>query len=166
MTTPFERWVATSSACRLVYTTNIPMKISATIHDNAMTAIFLNLDLFKIEMVVVNDTVIAAMIASNLWTFSEKNFGPGNINPLGQSGQDVHDNACLEAVIDLPEIMVLKIRTNEISVSTKILFKCLRNLKKMKDLNLPKTKDPPLVEYLRWSNIPIKISLVIYLFVT
>jgi len=66
MTTPFERWVATSSACRLVYTTNIPMIISATIHDNAMTAIFLNLDLFKIEMVVVNDTVIAAMIASNL----------------------------------------------------------------------------------------------------
>lgn len=42
------------------------MKISITIHDNAMTAIFLNLDLFKIEMVVVNDTVIAAMIASNL----------------------------------------------------------------------------------------------------
>ena len=130
-----------------------------------MTAIFLNLDLFKIEMVVVNDTVIAAMIASNLWTFSAKNFGPGNINPLGQSGQDVHDNACLEAVIDLPEIMVLKIRTNEISVSTKILFKCLRNLKKLKDLNLPKTNDPPLVEYLRWSNILIKISLVIYLFV-
>jgi hypothetical protein len=78
----------------------------------------------------------------------------------------VHDNACLEAVIDLPEIMVLKIRTNEISVSTKILFKCLRNLKKLKDLNLPKTNDPPLVEYLRWSNILIKISLVIYLFVT
>ena len=66
MRTPFERWVATSSACRLVYTTNIPMIISATIHDNARTAIFLNLDLFKIEMVVVNDTVIAAMIASNL----------------------------------------------------------------------------------------------------
>ena len=127
-----------------------------------MTAIFLNLDLFKIEMVVVNDTVIAAMIASNLWTFSEKNFWPGNINPLGQSGQDVHDNACLEAVIDLPEIMVLKIRTNEISVSTKILFKCLRNLKKLKDLNLPKTNDPQLAEYLRWSNILIKISLVIY----
>ena len=82
---------------------------------------------------------------------------------MGQSGQDVHDNACLEAVIDLPEIMVLKIRTNEISVSTKILFKCLRNLKKLKDLNLPKTNDPPLVEYLRWSNILIKISLVIYL---
>ena len=102
------------------------MKISATIHDNAMTAIFLNLDLFKIEMVVVNDTVIAAMIASNLWTFSEKNFGAGNINPLGQSGQDGHDNGCLEAVIDLPEIMVLKIRTSEISVSTNILFKCLR----------------------------------------
>lgn len=74
----------------------------------------------------------------------------------------MHDNACLEAVIDLPEIMVLKIRTNEISVSTKILFKCLRNLKKLKDLNLPKTDDPPLVEYLRWSNILIKISLVIY----
>jgi hypothetical protein len=33
-------------------------------------------------------------------------------------------------------------------------------------LNLPKTNDPPLVEYLRWSNILIKISLVIYLFVT
>ena len=66
MTTPFDRGVATSSACRLVNTTNIPMKISVTIHDNAMTAIFLNLDLFKIEMVVVNDTVIAAMIASNL----------------------------------------------------------------------------------------------------
>ena len=142
------------------------MKISATMNDNAIIAIFLNLDLFKIEMVVVNDTVIAAMIASNLWTFSEKNFGAGNINPLGQSGQDVHDIACLEAVIDLPEIMVLKIKTNEISVSTKILFKCLRNLKKLKDLNLPKTNDPPLVEYLRWSNILIKISLVIYLFVT
>jgi hypothetical protein len=78
----------------------------------------------------------------------------------------VHDNACLEAVIDLPEIMVLKIRTNEISVSTKILFKCLHNLKKLKDLNLPKTNDPPLVEYLCWSNILIKISLVIYLFVS
>ena len=85
---------------------------------------------------------------------------------MGQSGQDVHDIACLEAVIDLPEIMVLKIRTNEIRVSTKILFKCLRNLKKLKDLNLPKTNDPPLVEYLHWSNILIKISLVIYLFVT
>ena len=85
---------------------------------------------------------------------------------MGQSGQDVHDNACLEAVIDLPEIMVLKIRTNEINVSTKILFKCLRSLKKLKDLNLPKTNGPPLVEYLRWSNILITISLVIYLFVT
>ena len=124
------------------------MKISATMHDNAITAIFLNLDLFKIEMVVVNDTAIAAMIASNLWRFSEKNFGAGNIKPLGQSGQDVHDNACLEAVIDLPEIMVLKINTNEISVSTKILFKCLPTVKKLKDLNLTKTNIPSLVEYL------------------
>lgn len=69
-------------------------------------------------------------------------------------------------MIDLPEIMVLKIRTNEISVSTKILFKFIGNLKKMKDLNLPETNDPPMVEYLRWSNILIKISLVIFLFVT
>ena len=60
---------------------------------------------------------------------------------MGQSGQDGHDNGSLEAVIDLPEIMVLKIRTNEISVSTKILFKCLRSLEKLKDLNLPKTND-------------------------
>ena len=66
MMTPFERWVATSSACKLVYTTIIPMKISATIHVNAMTAIFLNLDLFKIEMVAVVDTAITVMIASNL----------------------------------------------------------------------------------------------------
>ncbi len=84
---------------------------------------------------------------------------------MGQSGHSVQDNACLEAVIDLPDIMVLNIRINEMSVNTKILFKCSRSLEKLADLNLPKTVHSSLFKYLQRSNILIAISLVILLMV-
>jgi len=81
------------------------------------------------RIIVMIETKIALKMASNLWIFSFRNFAGGREKPLGHKGHSVHDIPCFEAVIDLPEIIVLKTSINEIIVNTKILFKGLPTVK-------------------------------------
>ena len=115
--------MATTRDSKLVSTTNIPMKISNRIEINAIYAILTYFEQFITNIIVVTAIAIALKIASNLWIFSYKNFGVGIVNPLGHKGHSVHDNSCREAVMDLPEIIVLKIRVNDIRITMKTLVK-------------------------------------------
>lgn len=117
--------MATTSGCKLVKTTNIPMKTSNRIKYNAMDAILKCLDWFLRKIIIVTATTDALTIASNLWIFSCMNFGAGSVNPLGQRGHSVQDIPSRVAVIDLPEIIVLKISANEINVNTNIFLNVL-----------------------------------------
>jgi hypothetical protein len=121
--TPFERWMATTRDWRLVSTTNIPISISNTIENNAIYAILTYLEWFIINTIVVSAIAIALKIASNLWIFSYKNFSVGIVRPLGHNGHSVHASSSREAVIDLPEIIVLKIKVNDNRIKMKNLPK-------------------------------------------
>jgi hypothetical protein len=123
--TPLERWMATTRDWRLVSTTSIPIRISSTIEKNAIYAILTYLEWLVVRTIVVTPIAIALNIASNLWIFSYKNFSAGIVRPLGHNGHSVHDSPCREAVIDLPEIIVLKIKVNDIRIKMKNLPKAL-----------------------------------------
>ena len=101
------------------------MKTSNMIKNNAIDAILKCLDWLLSKIIAVTAIIDALTIASNLWIFSNMNFGAGSVNPLGQSGHSVQDIPCRVAVIDLPETIVLKTSANEINVSTNIFLKVL-----------------------------------------
>jgi hypothetical protein len=46
-------------------------------------------------------------------------FSVGIVKPLGHNGHPVHASSCRKAVIHLPEIIVLKIKINEIRIKMK-----------------------------------------------
>jgi hypothetical protein len=74
---------------------------------------------------VVTPIAIVLDIASNLCIFSYKYFSAGIVRPFGHNGHSVHDSPCREEVMDLPEIIVLKIKVNDIRIKMKNLPKAL-----------------------------------------